>query len=72
MILFQRPGHDVKLNTPFEISWDQVVSNADPADCIEMNSNEKLSGTFLKSTVFSQFFNSERQLRVWCVKYKQL
>ena len=40
MILFQRRGHEVKLNTPIEVSWDEVVSNASDADCVEMNSNE--------------------------------
>ena len=40
MILFQRPGHEVKLNAPMEVSWDEVVSNALDADCVEMNSNE--------------------------------
>ncbi len=40
MILFQRPGHEVKLNAPLEISWDEAVSIAEPADCVEMNSNE--------------------------------
>ena len=40
MILFQRPGHEVKLNAPMEVSWDEVVSNASDADCVEMNSNE--------------------------------
>ena len=40
MILFQRPGNEVKLNAPAEISWEEAVSNAEDADCIEMNSNE--------------------------------
>ena len=40
MILFQRPGHEVKLNAPTEVSWDEVVSSASDADCVEMNSNE--------------------------------
>ena len=40
MILFQRSGHEVKLNAPMEVSWDEVVSNASDADCVEMNSNE--------------------------------
>ena len=40
MILFQRPGHEVKLNEPMEISWDEVVSVAKDVDCVEMNSNE--------------------------------
>ena len=28
MILFQRSGHEVKLNSPHEVGWDEVVSNA--------------------------------------------
>ena len=40
MILFQRSGHDVKLNPPFEISWEESLSNAQNVDCVEMNSNE--------------------------------
>ena len=40
MILFQRPGNEVKLNAPKEVSWEEVVSNAKDADCVEMNSNE--------------------------------
>ena len=28
MILFQRPGHEVKLNAPKELNWEEVVSNA--------------------------------------------
>ena len=37
MILFQRKGHEVKLNTPMEISWDEAQANAKDADCVEMN-----------------------------------
>ena len=40
MILFQRPGHEVKLNAPLEISWEESLSNADDHDCVEMNSND--------------------------------
>ena len=40
MILFQRSGHEVKLNAPIEVSWDEVVSNASETDCVEMNSND--------------------------------
>ena len=40
MILFQRQGHDVNLNAPKEISWDEALSNAKETDCVEMNSNE--------------------------------
>ena len=28
MILFQRKGHEVKLNAPMEISWDEAHDNA--------------------------------------------
>jgi len=40
MILFQRTGHEVKLDTPKEVSWDEALSNAEAVDCVEMNSNE--------------------------------
>ena len=40
VIFFQRKGHEVKLNAPKEISWDDALSNAKDTDCVEMNSNE--------------------------------
>ena len=40
MILFQRPGHEVKLNAPKEVDWEEVVSITKEVDCVEMNSNE--------------------------------
>ena len=40
VIFFQRKGHEIKLNTPKEISWDEALSNAKDTDCVEMNSNE--------------------------------
>ena len=40
MILFQRKSHEVKLNAPDEVSWDEALSNANDTDCVEMNSNE--------------------------------
>ena len=40
LILFQRSGHEVKLNAPKELSWDEVLSNAQNVDCVEMNSND--------------------------------
>jgi len=40
LILFQRSGHEVKLNAPKELSWEEVLSNAQNVDCVEMNSNE--------------------------------
>ena len=40
MILFQRPGHVVKLKAPNEISWEEALSNAEQTDCVEMNSND--------------------------------
>ena len=40
IILFQRPGHEVKLQAPQEISWAESLSNAKNVDCVEMNSNE--------------------------------
>ncbi len=39
-ILFQRKGHEVKLEAPKEISWDEALSDAKDTDCVEMNSNE--------------------------------
>ena len=39
-ILFQRKGHEVKLEAPKEISWDEAMSDAKDTDCVEMNSNE--------------------------------
>ena len=30
-------GHEVNLNTPQEVSWEEVVSKAKEVDCIEMN-----------------------------------
>ena len=40
LILFQRPRHEVKLNAPIEISWEEALSNAKSVDCVEMKSNE--------------------------------
>ena len=40
MILFQRKGHEAKLNAPTEISWDESLADAKDTDCVEMNSNE--------------------------------
>ncbi len=40
VILFQRTGHEVKLNAPKEISWEEALSNAHNTDCVEMNANE--------------------------------
>ena len=34
VILFQRSGHDVKLNSPKEISWNESLSNASDTDCV--------------------------------------
>ena len=39
-ILFQRQGHEVKLNAPHEISWDEALANAEEFDCVEMSSND--------------------------------
>ena len=39
-ILFQRQGHEVKLNAPHEISWDEALSKAKEVDCVEMSSND--------------------------------
>ena len=40
IILHQREGHEVKLNAPKEISWEESLSNAKDEDCVEMNSND--------------------------------
>ena len=40
VILFQRTGHEIKLNAPKEISWEEALSNAQNTDCVEMNANE--------------------------------
>ena len=40
LILFQRKGHEVKLNSSNELDWQEVVSKAKDVDCVEMNSNE--------------------------------
>ena len=40
MILFQRKGHEAKLNEPNEISWDEALADAKDTECVEMNSNE--------------------------------
>ena len=39
-ILYQRPGHEVKLNGKNEISWDEALNGATEIDCVEMNANE--------------------------------
>ena len=40
VIFFQRKNHEVKLNTPLEISWDEALSNSKDVDCVEMGANE--------------------------------
>ncbi len=40
VIFYQRKGHEVKLNSPMEISWDEALSNSKNMDCIEMRANE--------------------------------
>ncbi len=40
IILYQREGHEVKLNAPKEISWQDSLANAQDVDCVEMNSND--------------------------------
>ena len=37
---FQRDGHEINLNTPLEMSWDEVLSNSKDKDCVEMGSND--------------------------------
>ena len=40
LILFQRQGNEVKLNFPKEISWDEVILNAEETDCVELSSTD--------------------------------
>ena len=40
IIFFQRKGHEIKLNSPKEISWDETLSNSKDIDCVEMAANE--------------------------------
>ncbi len=40
VIFYQRKGHEVKLNSPIEISWDEALSNSKNMDCVEMKANE--------------------------------
>ncbi len=40
VILFQRKDHEVKLNKPLEISWDEALSGATDKDCVEMSAND--------------------------------
>ena len=40
VIFFQRKDHEVNLNTPLEISWEEALVNAKDKDCVEMGSNE--------------------------------
>ena len=40
VIFYQRKGHELKLNAPLEVSWEEVLDNANYTDCVEMGSNE--------------------------------
>ena len=40
VIFYQRKNHEIKLNSPLEISWDESLQNAKDTDCEEMNSND--------------------------------
>ncbi len=40
VIFYQRKDHEIKLNSPLEISWDESLQNAKDTDCVEMNSND--------------------------------
>ncbi len=40
VIFFQRKDHEVNLNSPLEISWDEVLVNAKNKDCVEIGANE--------------------------------
>jgi len=40
VIFYQRKGHEIKLNPPLEVSWDESLSKAKDTDCLEMNAND--------------------------------
>ena len=40
VIFFQRKDHEVKLNFPLEISWEEALVNAKNKDCVEIGANE--------------------------------
>ncbi len=40
VIFYQRKNHEIKLNSPLEISWNESLQNAKDTDCVEMNSND--------------------------------
>ena len=40
VIFYQRKNHEVKLNAPLEISWNEALANSKDTDCVEMRSNE--------------------------------
>ncbi len=40
VIFFQRKDHEVKLNSPLEISWEEALVNAKNKDCVEIGANE--------------------------------
>ena len=58
--LFQRPGNEVKLNGPNEVSWEEVISDAKDVDCVEMNSNEFAYILYTSGTTRNPKRHSER------------
>jgi len=40
VIFFQRKDHEINLNKPLEISWEEALVNSKDKDCVEMGSNE--------------------------------
>ena len=40
IILFQRKNHEVKLNPPIEIDWEEAIKNVSPAECVEMKASD--------------------------------
>ena len=40
VIFFQREAHEVKLNSPLEISWNEALVNAKDKDCVEIGAND--------------------------------
>ena len=40
LILYQRDGYEVNLNSKTEISWSEALNGAQEVDCVEMNAND--------------------------------
>ena len=40
LILYQRAGHEVNLNSKTEIGWDEALKGAQEVNCVEMKAND--------------------------------